>query len=176
MNSGWVRTLYLHRQRLLLLTIVIITLLSLLGFQRFSFDNEARGLFRTNDETFEQLEEIFEQFRPDENDCLVILKRPGDTFFTPASIAQLQQLVSTLEEDELVSHVVSVFSPEMLVCDPLPRPLVPPADTSGVDWSNVEEEVLTHPISGGNLITADSKSMMMVIPVSYTHLTLPTKA
>ena len=32
MNSGWVRTLYLHRQRLLLLTIVIITLLSLLDF------------------------------------------------------------------------------------------------------------------------------------------------
>ena len=170
MNSGWVRTLYLHRQRLLLLTIVIITLLSLLGFQRFSFDNEARGLFRTNDETFEQLEEIFEQFRPDENDCLVMLKRPGDTFFTPASIAQLQQLVETLEEDELVSHVVSVCSPEMVVCDPLPRPLVPPADTSGVDWSNVEEEVLTHPISGGNLITADSKSMMMVIQLGNQDL------
>ena len=87
MNSGWVRTLYLHRQRLLLLTIVIITLLSLLGFQRFSFDNEARGLFRTNDETFEQLEEIFEQFRPDENDCLVILKQRIRFLLPPRSLS-----------------------------------------------------------------------------------------
>ena len=169
-NSGWVRTLYLHRQRLLLLAIVVITVLSLIGFQRFSFDNEARGLFRTNDKPFEQLEEIFEQFRPDENDCLVILKKPESTFFTTEHVAKMQQLVKTLEADDLVSDVVSIFSPEMLVVDPLPRPLVPPAGTASVDWSMVEREVLSHPIAAGNLITADASSMMMVIQLGSEDL------
>ena len=80
MKNTWLRNLYLKRQQWLLLAIVALTVLSIIGFQRFSFDNEARALFRTNDTTFEQLEEIFEQFRPDENDCLVVLKCPEDTF------------------------------------------------------------------------------------------------
>ena len=163
MKNTWLRNLYLKRQQWLLLAIVALTVLSIIGFQRFSFDNEARALFRTNDTTFEQLEEIFEQFRPDENDCLVVLKCPEDTFFSDHAVSQLQHLTNTLEKDSLVSHVVSVFSPEMLVCDPLPRPLVPPADTKGVDWKQVEQQVLTHPIAGGNLITPDAKAMLLVI-------------
>ncbi|MBH57884.1 MAG: hypothetical protein CMJ82_11935 [Planctomycetaceae bacterium] len=170
MKHTWLRNLYLKRQQWLLLAIVALTVLSIIGFQRFSFDNEARALFRTNDTTFEQLEEIFEQFRPDENDCLVVLKRPEDTFFSDHAVSQLQHLTNTLEKDSLVSHVVSVFSPEMLVCDPLPRPLVPPADTKGVDWKQVEQQVLTHPIAGGNLITPDAKAMLMVIQLGNDDL------
>ena len=64
MRNPWVRKLYRERQHLLLLVILAMTVLSVFGFQRFSFDNEARGLFRTNDSTFEELEQIFEQFRP----------------------------------------------------------------------------------------------------------------
>ena len=170
MKNTWLRNLYLKRQQWLLLAIVALTVLSIIGFQRFSFDNEARALFRTNDTTFEQLEEIFEQFRPDENDCLVVLKCPEDTFFSDHAVSQLQHLTNTLEKDSLVSHVVSVFSPEMLVCDPLPRPLVPPADTKGVDWRQVEQQVLTHPIAGGNLITPDAKAMLLVIQLGNDDL------
>ncbi len=170
MESGWVRKLYLHRQHYLLLTIVVITILSVIGFQRFSFDNEARGLFRTNDATFDELEEIFDHFRPDENDCLVVLKSPGDSFFRAESVAQLQQLVATLEDDPLVTDVVSIFSPEMLIVDPLPRPLVPPANSGSVDWKRVQSEVLDHPIAGGNLITSDGQSMLMVIQLGDDDL------
>ncbi|MEC9097396.1 MAG: MMPL family transporter [Planctomycetota bacterium] len=170
MRNAWVRKLYLTRQPLLLLAILAMTVLSVIGFQRFSFDNEARGLFRTNDSTFDQLEEIFEQFRPDENDCLVVLKNPGSTFFTANHVRQMQSLMTTLEEDPLVSHVVSIFSPEMIVCDPLPRPLVPPSQTQGLDWRKVEKEVLAHPIAGGNLITPDGQAMMMVIQLGNDDL------
>ena len=170
MRNPWVRKLYRERQHLLLLVILAMTVLSVFGFQRFSFDNEARGLFRTNDSTFEELEQIFEQFRPDENDCLVVLKRPDSTFFNDRHVGQMQRLVATLEKDSLVSHVVSVFSPEMMICDPLPRPLVPPADTEGVDWNKVEREVLSHPIAGGNLITPNGQSMLMVVQLGNDDL------
>ena len=170
MRNPWVRKLYRERQHLLLLVILAMTVLSVFGFQRFSFDNEARGLFRTNDSTFEELEQIFEQFRPDENDCLVVLKRPDSTFFNDRHVGQMQRLVATLEKDSLVSHVVSIFSPEMMICDPLPRPLVPPADTEGVDWNKVEREVLSHPIAGGNLITPNGQSMLMVVQLGNDDL------
>ena len=68
----------------MLLVILAMTVLSVVGFQRFSFDNEARGLFRTNDSTFEELEQIFEQFRPDENDCLVAVSYTHLTLPTKA--------------------------------------------------------------------------------------------
>jgi len=170
MKNAWVRKLYLTHQQLLLPAIISITVLAAIGFQRFSFDNEARGLFRTNDSTFDQLEEIFAQFRPDENDCLVVLKNPDSTFFSERHVRQMQNLVTILEKDSLVSHVVSIFSPEMLVCDPLPRPLVPRSDIDGVDWIKVEKEVLSHPIAAGNLITPDGQAMMMVIQLGNDDL------
>ena len=40
MKNTWLRNLYLKRQQWLLLAIVALTVLSIIGFQRFSFDND----------------------------------------------------------------------------------------------------------------------------------------
>ena len=149
---------------------MLITLVALYGYQFFSFDNEARGLFRTNDEAFEQLEEIFEQFRPDENDCMVVVEAGAEGFFNEESIRNLQRLQQDLQHSELVTRVLSPLSPEMLVCNPLPQPLIPASGWSRVDWQAIEQRAHQHPLVADHFLTADSRHMLLILRIGLESL------
>ena len=164
------KSLYQRQRWLLMVFVAVLTVVAARGYQDFGFDNEARGLFRTNDSAFDKLEEIFDQFRPDENDCLVVIEAGEGGFFNTSSIQQLRQLQQQLGQLPLVTSVVSPLSPEMIVCKELPQALIPAVALETVDWQQVQRDANQHPLVAGNFLAADGKHMLMILRMGKQDL------
>ena len=164
------KSLYQRQRWLLMVFVAVLTVVAARGYQDFGFDNEARGLFRTNDSAFDKLEEIFDQFRPDENDCLVVIEAGEGGFFNTSSIQQLRQLQQQLGQLPLVTSVVSPLSPEMIVCKELPQALIPAVSLETVDWQQVQRDAHQHPLVAGNFLAADGKHMLMILRMGKQDL------
>ena len=164
------KSLYQRQRWLLMVFVAVLTVVAARGYQDFGFDNEARGLFRTNDSAFDKLEEIFDQFRPDENDCLVVIEAGEGGFFNTSSIQQLRQLQQQLGQLPLVTSVVSPLSPEMIVCKELPQALIPAVSLETVDWQQVQRDANQHPLVAGNFLAADGKHMLMILRMGKQDL------
>ena len=164
------KSLYQRQRWLLMVFVAVLTVVAARGYQDFGFDNEARGLFRTNDSAFDKLEEIFDQFRPDENDCLVVIEAGEGGFFNTSSIPQLRQLQQQLGQLPLVTSVVSPLSPEMIVCKELPQALIPAVSLETVDWQQVQRDAHQHPLVAGNFLAADGKHMLMILRMGKQDL------
>jgi predicted RND superfamily exporter protein len=127
-------------------------------------------LFRTNDSAFDKLEEIFEQFRPDENDCLVVIEAGKGGFFNASSMQQLGQLQQQLSQIPLITSVLSPLSPEMIVCKELPQALIPAVALDAVDWQQVQRDAHQHPLVAGNFLAADGKHMLLILRMGKQDL------
>jgi predicted RND superfamily exporter protein len=164
------KSLYQRQRWLLMVFVAVLTVIAARGYQDFGFDNEARGLFRTNDSAFDKLEEIFEQFRPDENDCMVVIEAGEGGFFNARSMQQLRQLQQQLSQIPLITSVLSPLSPEMIVCKELPQALIPAVALDAVDWQQVQRDAHQHPLVAGNFLAADGKHMLLILRMGKQDL------
>ena len=164
------KSLYQRQRWLLMLFVVVFTVIAAKGYQDFGFDNEARGLFRTNDSAFDKLEEIFDQFRPDENDCLVVIEAGQGGFFNASAIQKLRQLQQQLVQIPLITSVLSPLSPEMIVCKELPQALILAVALDSVDWTQVQRDAHQHPLVAGNFLAADGKHMLLILRMGKQDL------
>ncbi|MBT5123372.1 MAG: MMPL family transporter [Planctomycetaceae bacterium] len=164
------KSLYQRQRWFLMVFVVVLTVIAARGYQDFGFDNEARGLFRTSDSAFDKLEEIFEQFRPDENDCLVVIEAGEGGFFNARSMKQLRQLQQQLVQIPLITNVLSPLSPEMIVCKELPQALIPAVALEAVDWQQVQRDAHQHPLVAGNLLALDGKHMLLILRMGKQDL------
>ena len=170
LNRPFLESVYLRHRLVLWILVVTLSSLAAFGFSRMSFDNEARGIFRTRDAEFDELEEVFSQFRPDENDCMVFIEAGPDGFFTPDAIASMRQLHEQMAAKKLVTRVISLLSPEMVVCTPLPHPLIPKRSSTEVNWKAIELQAHAHPIVERHLLTADGRRALMIIQLGREDL------
>ena len=164
------KSLYQRQRWLLMVFVAALTVIAARGYQDFGFDNEARGLFRTNDAAFDKLEEIFKQFRPDENDCLVVIEAGEGGFFNASSMRELRQLQQQLLQIPLITSVLSPLSPEMIVCKELPQALIPAVALDAVDWQQVQRDAHQHPLVAGNFLAADGKHMLLILRMGKQDL------
>ena len=109
----------LLRYRLrVVLALVAVSAVAIFGLTRSSFDDQPRGVFRADDEEFQLLEELFEQFGSDENDCILLVS--ADPLFERSRVAALRQLVARVEKVEGVQEVVSIADPRFVTFQGIP--------------------------------------------------------
>ncbi len=146
-------------------TIVIalaIAALAVLGLQRIKTDDSLSQLFRSEDPTFKQFEEISRQFPSSEYDVLIVLS--GQTLLARDSVEKLRSLVTDVQLIDGTRGVLSMFSarqpapegglPEPLFADPLPE---------GSAYQALVDRVKGNEIIRGKLLSDDGRLAVAIL-------------
>lgn len=138
-----------------------VSLLAILGLTRLEFDDVARGIFRSDDADFSLLEEVYEDFGSDDNDCVVVLEAPD--FFRPDAAQDLRRLSNAIEEVEGIEAVLGL--PKVLTFDDglLPQPLLPVGNGDPQLFDQAREAARTNPLVQGHLLSADGSTTVLLI-------------
>lgn len=168
---------FLRRRAAVAAAAVALTLLTTYGLTRVGFDDSPRGIFRTDDEDYRVMEEVFAQFGSDENDCYFVVR--SKRLFSAAAMRKLRNLVAKVEQVDGVESVSSLVDPRLVVFDQpafgvmVPRPLVPPPEefATAADSEKVRREIRRHPLAGG-MLGEDGNHTLLRVRLAGDELTI----
>ena len=169
------------RHRLVIaLGVVAMTALAGYGIGKVGFDDNVRAVFRTDDEDYRLMEEVFDQFGADENDCYLIVE--SDNLFSNESIADLRKLTDDIAQLEGVESVFSIVERQMLSIHR--RVALVPEKKDGLspdELQRTRDEVLAHPLTRELLIDAKGNTTLVQVRLksdtqTVTELGPPVKA
>lgn len=172
-------TWFMTHRRIYALLPIAATLAAVVGVVLLQYDDVPRTLFRSHDEDFARLEEVFEQFGADDVDCVLLVE--ADDLFRPANVVALRRLV---EETARVSgigevqsladvrtfpkrHVPQAFALLSRVVPTrsfalLPEPTPagdPPTDEA---CAAARTAALAHPLIRGQLLSDDARTTLVI--------------
>lgn len=90
-----------------------------------------------------------------------------DSIFTAKGTVALRDIVKSLEETDYVSSVVWMDQVPMLNMFGLPEPLLPHPTSSPARFENAKQKALAHPFINGQLVSADAKTLIMMINIDF---------
>ena len=158
-----------RRQRLVGLCLGLLTFGAILGLSRLNVDERPRSIYRSADAEYLRMEEVFENFGSDDNDCLVLLE--GIRTFSPQGSALLRLLDERLEALACTS---SVLGPQdVVVFDPLPRGLLPGPEASPEAFELAEALAREHPLVHDQLVSPDGSATLVFARLAGSELELP---
>eukprot|EP00913_Durusdinium_trenchii_P028335 g26563.t1 len=154
------------------------TFLSGYGVTRVGFDDNPRAIFRTDDEDYRVMEEVFTQFGSDENDCYLIVG--CDDLFSHETLSQFRRFVDELGRIDGVESVNSLIDERLVTFKPtalgfaIPQPLLPPkgANATAAEYDQARRDALKHPLIRGNLLSDDAKYTMVRVRLAGDALSI----
>ncbi len=158
----WYAQLFARRPRAVLSFALGVTALALFGMSRVRFDDVPRGFFKGEDENFQRLLQLYEEFGSDDNDVLFVLE--SEDWFTPRAVECLREL------SERIRNVDEVAATAGLVDIPvfpegggwLPRALLPMPASSTEAFEQARARARDHPLVRGRLISDDDRMTFFV--------------
>jgi uncharacterized protein len=96
-----------------------------------------------------------------------VLVVQGEDFFTPEAAAALRAVVDELESLDQVRRVVWMDRVPLLNIFGLPEPLFPRSKASPARFAAAREKALNHPLVGGQLLSGDAKTLLMLISLDF---------
>ena len=136
----------------------LVTLAAAIGLTRLEIDDVPRSIFRSEDQEFAQLEQLFQDFGGDDNDCLVVLQ--GLDFLSPAGARLLRRIDRGLSGIEGVEGVDSLA--DILHFAPLPVPLLPAESAAPEVFEQARALAQRHPLVRGHLLSLDDRTTVLV--------------
>jgi len=100
-----------------------------------------------------------------------ILVVQSDQIFTPQGAAALRSVAEALEATDFVRSIIWMDRVPMLNIFGLPEPLFPHATASEQQYSAAKQKALAHPFIGGQLLSSDAKTMLIMISIDALFLT-----
>ena len=193
--------LILLRPILVMGFLLIIFLSTSIGLNDFKLDASSDALVIEGDEAFKIYRETGEVFG--NSDFLIITFTPNTDLFSSESLATIKSLDESLGKLPNVDSVLTLldapifFQPKVPLADLMDN--LKTLETPDIDLVSAKDEIINNPVyseliispSGGttamqitlkenqeyrNLIRTRYELLEIENPVSYTHLTLPTKA
>ncbi|MFP6602312.1 MAG: MMPL family transporter, partial [Pirellulaceae bacterium] len=167
---------FFERHRMgLALAIIAMSAICAVGVAQLEFEDQPRGIFRTDDHSFRQLEEVFGQFGTDELNCMVLVE--SEELFAVSELTALQSLAADLKDVVGVKEILSIADSRLLILKPLPHPLLPnfallPVEIAQRQAEIARQEALAHPLVAGRLLTADARKTLMIVRLSGGELTI----
>ena len=150
----------------------IATAIAAFGVSRLGFDDNPRAVFRTDDEDFRLMEEVFEQFGTDENNSFLMVR--SDALFSRRSLAELRRLTNDVRQINGVESATSLTDERILLFDPFPRPLIP-ADLAAATESALQQakqDAMKHPLVAGQLVGGKGEYALVIVRLRGKGLTI----
>ena len=168
-----------HHTSWLVALLVGLTALSGVGLARLTIDDIPSSLFRSDDDQFRRLEEVWETFGSDDGDVLLLVQGQSMTQRAEGSaLAELAQAAAAID------GVRVVVSPSTLVRRGpigLPIPLWPQADASADQWEALAAAASAHPLASDQLLSKNGKAALVIVRLegkdeAIDHLRAPVAA
>lgn len=155
-----------HRTRLIVF-VLLFSMVALIGWTRIEFDNEAKALFRNSSEEFSELEMLFRDFRPDENDCMLLIKSPE--LLSVDRINAMKTLHDDVTAVQGVEQVISLVSPLLVLSDPLPRRVIPD-EIDRESIGKVRDDLTQHPLASRLLLSKNADHALLIAQLGDADL------
>ncbi|GAB5402188.1 MAG: MMPL family transporter [Aureliella sp.] len=94
----------------------------------------------------------------------------ADDFFNPDTAAALRGVVDAIEDLPQVGYVLWLDRVPVLNIFGLPEPLLPKSRASEQRFAAAKEKALANPLVGGQLLSRDGRTMLMLINYNYDEL------
>ena len=149
-----------HYRRTIGLVLLLLIGIGAYGISQNTFDDQPKGVFRSDDDQFRLLEQIFRDFGSDENDIVVLVESPQ--LYSPAGLTSLNSLVKDLADIEGIERSLSVMDPKLGVLPTIP--------SSTVEIDAAKQRTKNHALVGGRLVSSDFESTIVLLTLSGQDL------
>lgn len=102
------------------------------------------------------------------SDAVIVVE--SENFFTPQCAEALRQVVEDLEALDQVERILWLDRVPILNIFGLPEPLLPRATASANRFEAACEKAMQHPLVGGQLLSNDTKTMLMLVTFNNYYL------
>jgi len=130
-----------------------------MGISQLDYSMNPSSDIRGDDTDWKVLEEFYNEFNPDGQACIVLLK--ADDIFTPEVITALRQLVSRIRENKGVAQVYSIDDIPV-ISGGIPHQLLPTGQLDQNVLQKARAEALVHPLAVGQLISPNAELTVII--------------
>lgn len=161
----------IKRPAAVLISVVLLTVVAILGLPNFKLDASADALTLEHDNTIDYFREINSRYQ--RGDFLVVTYSPKEDMFSDAAVNRLKQLRDDLVKVQGVQSVNSMIDVP-LVYSPM-RSLAEQKEstrtllTDGVDRELAKKEFLTSPIYRNMLLSPDGKTTALLLNLDVNN-------
>jgi predicted RND superfamily exporter protein len=157
---NWIADIIDSHRRLVCGLIILLTATALVGISRLDFSMNPSSDIRGDDTDWRILEEFYNEFDPDGQACIVLLKT--DNIFTPKAVTALRQLVSRMRESKGVAQVYSIDDVPV-ISGGIPHQLLPAGQLNRNVLQQARAEALAHPLAAGQLISPNAEITVIIV-------------
>ena len=152
---------FASNRRLLVGLVIAMTVFSIIGLTKLGFDDQPTNIFKTSQADFELLEELFEDFGSDDNDCIILIQ--SDELFSTPAVNLFNDLATEIGKIDSIESVRSLHDVVSVdVFGTVPVPIMPAAGSTAEQFAIAKQSALEHPLIAGHLLTDDAKSALVV--------------
>ena len=145
--------------------------LAIWGLSDVQFSESPRELFRSGDETFSELERLYEDFGADDRDCVVLIE--SEDILSEANCALVRELDESLAGLDGVEEVTSIA--DLVVRRGLlPKSILPPPGASAEEREEARATIEAHPFGSDQLIDPEFRSTVLFVKLYSGELTVET--
>ena len=155
---------FLNRRLSVAVAVGVVTALAVFGASRLGFDDNPRAVFRSDDEDFQLMEEVFEQFGTDDNLCFLIVH--SEALFSRRSLDDLRRLTRDAGAVQGVESSMSLTDERLLLV---------PADVKNADGDSlatVRGNALQHPLVAGQLLDEQGEYALVIVRLKGETLSI----
>jgi predicted RND superfamily exporter protein len=135
------------------------------GISRLRIDDDLRSLVRDSSVDFRLMDEVGSLFGAPDRDCIVLVDARGGDIFAAEPLAELRELVTTLEAVEGVEEVRSIFDVRRQGAAGALLPVIPrtaePLDDAAREAAKAR--AADHPLVAGHLLSRDAASSLVLV-------------
>jgi predicted RND superfamily exporter protein len=165
----WLSDLFTRHRPWIGTLAALVSLLAIWGALQTSVDDVPSSIFRSNDEHYERLEQVFTDFGTDDGDCLIVVE--SEEILNSRGVALLRSLEDRLAD---IDGIEAVWSLDDLVSVEegalLPSPLLPPAGAPPEAFAAAAARVQSHPLASDLLLSPDGAAAVVVAQLAGAHL------
>ena len=149
---------------LLVCFVTMMTLGSIVGLLRLSFDDQPKNIFKTSQADFELLEELFDDFGSDDNECMIVVE--SNQIFSARGVRLLKDLSSEIKKIDAIQSVRSLDDVVVASLDSPPRSILPPGAATDDQYDDARREALAHPMIRGQLLSVDGQTTLLAARIA----------
>ena len=154
---------FVVRRRWVAALILVLSLAAIVGLTRLDFDDVPRSVFRTDSADFDRLEQLFDDFGSDDNDCLIVIDAIGDDdLFTPKTLSAIRRISQQVEALTTIESVRSLADVVLVDRRGRTRSLLPEEQASLADYAAAREQAVAHPLLVGQVLSEDARTTLVL--------------
>ena len=157
---NWIADIIDTHRRSVCCLIILLTAIALVGISQLDLSMNPSSDIRGDDTDWRILEEFYDEFNPDGQACIILLKT--DNIFTPETVTALRQLVSRMRESKGVAQVYSIDDVPV-ISGGIPHRLLPAGPLDQNVLQQARAEALAHPLIGGQLISQNAAITVIIV-------------